>query len=176
MIWKNKFYQIETWFKEAAMLPKYLSDLLLRNQDWKDRKNKSFTTIDEGRKLSSTVLREGIDLPILIGENRPFNREIMKLRWLGLMTPLIIENKLWRLLLVIILKHVIGWRYEALLLFVLTAALGGMFLCGDNDLTTIFGSSRMFSLCSYLLSEYIKKDVWSNEVTLKYLLMGGASW
>ncbi|KAJ8438031.1 LOW QUALITY PROTEIN: hypothetical protein Cgig2_030012 [Carnegiea gigantea] len=30
-------------------------------------------------------------------------------------------------------------------------------------------------LCSYLLSGYTKKDVRSNEVTTKYLLMGGAS-
>ncbi|KAJ6331168.1 hypothetical protein OIU76_009699 [Salix suchowensis] len=32
-----------------------------------------------------------------------------------------------------------------------------------------------FSLCSYLLSGYTKKDVRSNEATTKYLLMGGAS-
>ncbi|GJU15533.1 putative reverse transcriptase domain-containing protein [Tanacetum coccineum] len=32
-----------------------------------------------------------------------------------------------------------------------------------------------FSLCSYLLSGYTKKDVRSDEATMKYLLMGGAS-
>ncbi|KAK9082295.1 hypothetical protein Syun_031753 [Stephania yunnanensis] len=32
-----------------------------------------------------------------------------------------------------------------------------------------------FSLCSYLLSGYTKRDVRSNEATTKYLLMGGAS-
>ncbi|KAL2921506.1 NAD(P)H-quinone oxidoreductase subunit 2 B chloroplastic [Bienertia sinuspersici] len=32
-----------------------------------------------------------------------------------------------------------------------------------------------FFLCSYLLSGYTTKDVWSNEATTKYLLMGGAS-
>ncbi|KAL9991450.1 NAD(P)H-quinone oxidoreductase subunit 2 B [Helianthus debilis subsp. tardiflorus] len=47
------------------------------------------------------------------------------------------------------------------LLFILTATIGGI--------------SRMFSLCSYLLSGYTKKDVRSNEATMKYLLMGGAS-
>ncbi|KAJ6874238.1 NADH dehydrogenase subunit 2 [Populus alba x Populus x berolinensis] len=36
-------------------------------------------------------------------------------------------------------------------------------------------SLECFSLCSYLLSRYTKKDVWSNEATTKYLLMGGAS-
>nr|ASA38150.1 NADH dehydrogenase subunit 2 [Lobelia fenshamii]ASA38173.1 NADH dehydrogenase subunit 2 [Lobelia fenshamii] len=61
------------------------------------------------------------------------------------------------------------------LLFILTATLGGMFLCGANDLITIFVASECFSLCSYLLSGYTKKDVRSNEATMKYLLMGGAS-
>nr|YP_009669278.1 NADH dehydrogenase subunit B [Korupodendron songweanum]YP_009669293.1 NADH dehydrogenase subunit B [Korupodendron songweanum]QCW93731.1 NADH dehydrogenase subunit B [Erismadelphus exsul]QCW94277.1 NADH dehydrogenase subunit B [Korupodendron songweanum]QCW94292.1 NADH dehydrogenase subunit B [Korupodendron songweanum] len=61
------------------------------------------------------------------------------------------------------------------LLFVLTATLGGMFLCGANDLITIFVAPECLSLCSYLLSGYTKKDVRSNEATMKYLLMGGAS-
>uniref|UniRef100_A0A251V2S7 Putative NADH:quinone oxidoreductase/Mrp antiporter, membrane subunit n=1 Tax=Helianthus annuus TaxID=4232 RepID=A0A251V2S7_HELAN len=47
------------------------------------------------------------------------------------------------------------------LLFILTATIGGI--------------SKCFSLCSYLLSGYTKKDVRSNEATMKYLLMGGAS-
>nr|YP_009108414.1 NADH-plastoquinone oxidoreductase subunit 2 [Aphyllon californicum] len=61
------------------------------------------------------------------------------------------------------------------LLFVLTATLGGM--CGANDLITIFVAQKCFSFCSYLLllSGYTKKDVRSNESTMKYLLMGGAS-
>nr|YP_009648406.1 NADH dehydrogenase subunit 2 [Halenia coreana]YP_009648421.1 NADH dehydrogenase subunit 2 [Halenia coreana]QWK40058.1 NADH dehydrogenase subunit 2 [Swertia dichotoma]ULC80634.1 NADH-plastoquinone oxidoreductase subunit 2 [Halenia elliptica]QCE21170.1 NADH dehydrogenase subunit 2 [Halenia coreana]QCE21171.1 NADH dehydrogenase subunit 2 [Halenia coreana]QWK40073.1 NADH dehydrogenase subunit 2 [Swertia dichotoma] len=61
------------------------------------------------------------------------------------------------------------------LLFILTATLGGMFLCGANDFITIFVAPECFSLCSYLLSGYTKKDVRSNEATMKYLLMGGAS-
>uniref|UniRef100_UPI0030E23B8B NADH-plastoquinone oxidoreductase subunit 2 n=1 Tax=Sabulina tenuifolia TaxID=1155345 RepID=UPI0030E23B8B len=61
------------------------------------------------------------------------------------------------------------------LLFGLTATLGGMFLCGANDLITIFVAPECFSLCSYLLSGYTKKDVRSNEATTKYLLMGGTS-
>lgn len=52
------------------------------------------------------------------------------------------------------------------LLFVLTATLGGMFLCGANDL--IFVAPECFSLCSYLLSGYTKRDVRSNEATTKY--------
>ncbi|KAL1368083.1 hypothetical protein AAHE18_02G095200 [Arachis hypogaea] len=61
------------------------------------------------------------------------------------------------------------------LLSILTATLGGMFLCGANDLITIFVAPECFSLCSYLLSGYTKKDVRSNEASTKYLLMGGAS-
>nr|YP_010305368.1 NADH-plastoquinone oxidoreductase subunit 2 [Dendrobium sinominutiflorum]YP_010305380.1 NADH-plastoquinone oxidoreductase subunit 2 [Dendrobium sinominutiflorum]ULU19130.1 NADH-plastoquinone oxidoreductase subunit 2 [Dendrobium sinominutiflorum]ULU19142.1 NADH-plastoquinone oxidoreductase subunit 2 [Dendrobium sinominutiflorum] len=61
------------------------------------------------------------------------------------------------------------------LLFVLTATLGVMFLCGANDFITIFVAPECFSLCSYLLSGYTKRDVRSNEATMKYLLMGGAS-
>nr|YP_010173315.1 NADH dehydrogenase subunit 2 [Medicago praecox]QSJ48504.1 NADH dehydrogenase subunit 2 [Medicago praecox]UZC32066.1 NADH-plastoquinone oxidoreductase subunit 2 [Medicago praecox]UZC32142.1 NADH-plastoquinone oxidoreductase subunit 2 [Medicago praecox] len=61
------------------------------------------------------------------------------------------------------------------LLFILTATLGGMFLCSANDLITIFVALECFSLCSYLLSGYTKQDVRSNEATMKYLLMGGAS-
>nr|UXX50130.1 NADH-plastoquinone oxidoreductase subunit 2 [Champereia manillana var. longistaminea]UXX50139.1 NADH-plastoquinone oxidoreductase subunit 2 [Champereia manillana var. longistaminea] len=56
------------------------------------------------------------------------------------------------------------------LLFVLTTTLGGMFLCGANDLITIFVAPECFSLCSYLLS-YLDKDVRSNEATMKYLLV-----
>nr|YP_010483521.1 NADH dehydrogenase subunit 2 [Corydalis sheareri]YP_010483530.1 NADH dehydrogenase subunit 2 [Corydalis sheareri]UVV35631.1 NADH dehydrogenase subunit 2 [Corydalis sheareri]UVV35640.1 NADH dehydrogenase subunit 2 [Corydalis sheareri] len=61
------------------------------------------------------------------------------------------------------------------LLFVVTATLGGMFLCGANDFITIFVALECFSLCSYVLSGYTKRDVRSNEATTKYLLMGGAS-
>ncbi|XP_060668187.1 NAD(P)H-quinone oxidoreductase subunit 2 A, chloroplastic-like [Ziziphus jujuba] len=61
------------------------------------------------------------------------------------------------------------------LLFVLTATLGGMFLCDVHDLITIFAALECFSLCSYLLSGYTKKDVRSNETTTKHLLMDGTS-
>nr|YP_008082123.1 NADH dehydrogenase subunit B [Cunninghamia lanceolata]AGL10969.1 NADH dehydrogenase subunit B [Cunninghamia lanceolata]BCK52157.1 NADH-plastoquinone oxidoreductase subunit 2 [Cunninghamia lanceolata var. konishii] len=61
------------------------------------------------------------------------------------------------------------------LLFILTATLGGMFLCGANDLATIFVALECLSLCSYLLSGYTKRDVRSNEAIMKYLLMGGTS-
>ncbi|MBA0778210.1 hypothetical protein Gotri_006104 [Gossypium trilobum] len=50
-----------------------------------------------------------------------------------------------------------------------------MFLCGANDLKTIFVAPECFNLCFYLLSRYTKKDVRSNEAITKYLLMGAAS-
>ena len=61
------------------------------------------------------------------------------------------------------------------LFFVLTVTLGGIFLCSANNLITIFVAPKCFSLCPYLLSGYTKKDVRSNEATMKYLLMGEAS-
>jgi len=47
-----------------------------------------------GRKLSSTVLREGIESPIPTEENRLFDREILKWRRLGSTKPLSIGNRL----------------------------------------------------------------------------------
>ncbi len=61
------------------------------------------------------------------------------------------------------------------IIFVLIATIKGMFLCGVNALITIFVALKCLSLCSYLLSGYTKKDVRSNEVVMKYLLMGGIS-
>nr|YP_009498639.1 NADH-plastoquinone oxidoreductase subunit 2 [Isoetes butleri]YP_009499335.1 NADH-plastoquinone oxidoreductase subunit 2 [Isoetes engelmannii]YP_009536137.1 NADH-plastoquinone oxidoreductase subunit 2 [Isoetes graniticola]YP_009555634.1 NADH-plastoquinone oxidoreductase subunit 2 [Isoetes piedmontana]YP_010588284.1 NADH dehydrogenase subunit B [Isoetes lechleri]YP_010588355.1 NADH dehydrogenase subunit B [Isoetes smithii]AWK92321.1 NADH-plastoquinone oxidoreductase subunit 2 [Isoetes tegeti len=61
------------------------------------------------------------------------------------------------------------------LLLILTATLGGMFLCGANDLVTIFVAPECSSLCFYSLSGYTKRDARSNEATMKYLLMGGTS-
>jgi NAD(P)H-quinone oxidoreductase subunit 2 len=68
-----------------------------------------------------------------------------------------------------------GMTMAEFLIFLLTATLGGMFLCGANDLVTIFVSLECLSLSSYLLAGQAKKDIRSNEASLKYLLMGGAS-
>lgn len=61
------------------------------------------------------------------------------------------------------------------LVFVSTSTVGGMFLCGANDLVTIFVSLECLSLCSYLLCGYAKKDIRSNEAATKYLPIGGTS-
>nr|UPO65617.1 NADH dehydrogenase subunit 2 [Staurastrum margaritaceum]UPO65672.1 NADH dehydrogenase subunit 2 [Staurastrum margaritaceum] len=68
-----------------------------------------------------------------------------------------------------------GMTQAEFLILLLTATLGGMFLCGANDLVTIFVSLECLSLSSYLLAGQAKKDIRSNEASLKYLLMGGAS-
>jgi NAD(P)H-quinone oxidoreductase subunit 2 len=57
----------------------------------------------------------------------------------------------------------------------LTAILGGMFLAGSNDLVSLFVALETLGLSSYLLSGYMKRDVRSNEASLKYLLIGAAS-
>ena len=57
----------------------------------------------------------------------------------------------------------------------LTATLGGMFLCGANDLVTVFISLEMLSISSYLMTGYMKRDPRSNEAALKYLLIGASS-
>nr|YP_007374691.1 NAD(P)H-quinone oxidoreductase subunit 2 [Equisetum hyemale]AGC26607.1 NAD(P)H-quinone oxidoreductase subunit 2 [Equisetum hyemale] len=61
------------------------------------------------------------------------------------------------------------------LVFLFTATLGSMFLCSANDLLTIFIALECLSLSSYLLASYTKRDIRSNEATMKYLLMGGAT-
>lgn len=57
----------------------------------------------------------------------------------------------------------------------LTATLGGMFLCGANELVTIFVSLETLSISSYLMTGYMKRDPRSNEAALKYLLIGASS-
>jgi len=68
-----------------------------------------------------------------------------------------------------------GMAISEFLVFILTATVGGMLLCGANDLITIFVSLECLSLCSYLLCSYTKKDIRSNEAAMKYLLIGGLS-
>ncbi len=60
-------------------------------------------------------------------------------------------------------------------LFVSTASSGGMLLRSANDLVTIYVASECLGLSSYLLSGYAKRDVRSNEATMKFLSMGGLS-
>ncbi len=56
-----------------------------------------------------------------------------------------------------------------------TAALGGMFLAGADELVTIFVALETLSISSYLLTGYTKRDPRSNEAALKYLLIGASS-
>jgi NADH:ubiquinone oxidoreductase subunit 2 (subunit N) len=68
-----------------------------------------------------------------------------------------------------------GMPVAEFLIFLLAATVGGMLLCGANDVITIFVSLECLSLCSYLLCSFTKKDIRSNEAAIKYLLIGGLS-
>ena len=68
-----------------------------------------------------------------------------------------------------------GTSLGEFLTILLTAAVGGMFLSGANDLVAIFVSLETLSISSYLLTGYMKRDPRSNEAALKYLLIGAAS-
>lgn len=68
-----------------------------------------------------------------------------------------------------------GMAIPEFLIFISTGTVGGMFVCGANDLVTISVSLECLSLCSYLLCGYAKKDIRSNEAAMKYLLIGGVS-
>nr|NP_683770.1 NADH dehydrogenase subunit 2 [Chaetosphaeridium globosum]Q8MA16.1 RecName: Full=NAD(P)H-quinone oxidoreductase subunit 2, chloroplastic; AltName: Full=NAD(P)H dehydrogenase, subunit 2; AltName: Full=NADH-plastoquinone oxidoreductase subunit 2 [Chaetosphaeridium globosum]AAM96515.1 subunit 2 of NADH-plastoquinone oxidoreductase [Chaetosphaeridium globosum] len=68
-----------------------------------------------------------------------------------------------------------GVQLMEFVIFLLGATIGGMFLCGANDLITIFTSLECLGLSSYLLAGYSKQDIRSNEAAMKYLLVGGAS-
>nr|YP_009549163.1 NADH dehydrogenase subunit 2 [Llavea cordifolia]AYW16312.1 NADH dehydrogenase subunit 2 [Llavea cordifolia] len=61
------------------------------------------------------------------------------------------------------------------LLFKLTAGLGGMVLSYASDLVTIYVSLEFLALSSCFLSGYTKRDIRSDEASMKFLLMSGAS-
>jgi NAD(P)H-quinone oxidoreductase subunit 2 len=68
-----------------------------------------------------------------------------------------------------------GTSLAEYLTILLTAALGGMFLSGADELVMIFVSLETLSISSYLLTGYTKRDPRSNEAALKYLLIGASS-
>jgi NAD(P)H-quinone oxidoreductase subunit 2 len=68
-----------------------------------------------------------------------------------------------------------GTSLAEYLTILLTATLGGMFLCGADELVMIFVALETLSISSYLLTGYTKRDPRSNEAALKYLLIGASS-
>nr|NP_050838.1 NADH dehydrogenase subunit 2 [Nephroselmis olivacea]Q9TL07.1 RecName: Full=NAD(P)H-quinone oxidoreductase subunit 2, chloroplastic; AltName: Full=NAD(P)H dehydrogenase, subunit 2; AltName: Full=NADH-plastoquinone oxidoreductase subunit 2 [Nephroselmis olivacea]AAD54809.1 subunit 2 of NADH-plastoquinoneoxidoreductase [Nephroselmis olivacea] len=68
-----------------------------------------------------------------------------------------------------------GTAPSEFLVLIATASLGGMLVAGSNDLLMMFVSLETLGLASYLLTGYMKRDVRSNEASLKYLLVGAAS-
>ena len=68
-----------------------------------------------------------------------------------------------------------GTALAEFLIILLTATLGGMFLCGSDEFVTVYVSLETLSISSYLLTGYTKRDPRSNEAALKYLLIGASS-
>lgn len=68
-----------------------------------------------------------------------------------------------------------GTALAEFLVLLVTSALGGMLLVGSNDLIMIFLSLETLGLSSYLLTGYMKRDIRSNEASIKYLLIGALS-
>jgi NAD(P)H-quinone oxidoreductase subunit 2 len=68
-----------------------------------------------------------------------------------------------------------GTAQSEFLVLLGTATLGGMLVAGSNDLLMMFVALETLGLSSYLLTGYMKRDVRSNEASLKYLLVGAAS-
>lgn len=65
-----------------------------------------------------------------------------------------------------------GGEYYAILL---TAILANLFLAGSTDLIMLFVALETLSICCVLLSGFVKKDVKSQEASLKYLLSTAAT-
>lgn len=68
-----------------------------------------------------------------------------------------------------------GTALGEFIMILLAATIGGMFLCGADELVMIFISLETLSIASYLLTGYMKRDPRSNEAALKYLLIGASS-
>jgi len=68
-----------------------------------------------------------------------------------------------------------GTSLAEFIAIMLSATLGGMFLCGANELVMVFISLETLSISSYLMTGYMKRDPRSNEAALKYLLIGASS-
>ncbi|HEY9817602.1 MAG TPA: NAD(P)H-quinone oxidoreductase subunit N [Candidatus Obscuribacterales bacterium] len=68
-----------------------------------------------------------------------------------------------------------GTALAEFIVILMTATVGGMFLCGADELVMVFVSLETLSISSYLLTGYMKRDPRSNEAALKYLLIGAAS-
>ena len=68
-----------------------------------------------------------------------------------------------------------GTSLAEFLVLLVTSALGGMLLVSSNDLIMLFLSLETLGLSSYLLTGYMKRDIRSNEASIKYLLIGALS-
>ncbi|GAB4290496.1 MAG: NAD(P)H-quinone oxidoreductase subunit N [Oscillatoriaceae cyanobacterium] len=68
-----------------------------------------------------------------------------------------------------------GTALGEFIMILLAATVGGMFLCGADELVMIFISLETIGISSYLMTGYMKADPRSNEAALKYLLIGASA-
>lgn len=111
------------------------------------------------------------DIPNSIGFLGGFNSDALSVVFRGI----IALSAVITILMSIRYVEQSGTSLAEFIVILLTAALGGMFLSGADELVMVFVSLETLSISSYLLTGYMKRDPRSNEAALKYLLIGAAS-
>ncbi|GBF81753.1 NAD(P)H-quinone oxidoreductase subunit N [Aphanothece sacrum] len=111
------------------------------------------------------------DLPNPVGFLGAFNSDNLSIVFRGI----IALSTVVTILMSVRYVEQTGTSLAEFIAIMLTATLGGMFLCGANELVMIFISLEMLSISSYLMTGYMKRDPRSNEAALKYLLIGASS-
>jgi NAD(P)H-quinone oxidoreductase subunit 2 len=71
--------------------------------------------------------------------------------------------------------HKFGRNTGEFYAILLTAVLANLFLAGSTDLIMLFVSLETLSICCVLLSGFMKRDLRSQEASLKYLLSTAAT-
>lgn len=69
----------------------------------------------------------------------------------------------------------LGERANDFCLIVLTAVLGSFFLASSNDLITLFITIEWITISLYVLTTFLKNDLYSIEAGIKYLIVGAFS-
>lgn len=69
----------------------------------------------------------------------------------------------------------LGERTNDFCLIVLTAVFGSFFLASSNDLITLFITIEWITISLYILTTFLKNDLYSIEAGVKYLIVGAFS-
>ncbi len=69
----------------------------------------------------------------------------------------------------------LGERANDFCLIVLTALFGSFFLASSNDLITLFITIEWITISLYILTSFLKNDLYSLEAGVKYLIVGAFS-